>query len=55
MSLPGWGRGSDTPPPRWSSKPPKPPKKGGLCIQIAPWAAWPALLSLGAVIVRSLT
>jgi hypothetical protein len=32
----------------------KPPKKGGLCITIAPHATWPALLMLGGVIVKSL-
>jgi hypothetical protein len=32
----------------------KPPKKGGLCIHIAPFAAWPALLLLGNAVVQSL-
>lgn len=31
----------------------KPPKKGGLCMQIAPLAAWPALLLLSNAIVQS--
>lgn len=33
----------------------KPPKKGGLCVQIAPQAAIPALMVLGNAIVQSLT
>ena len=33
----------------------KPPKKGGLCIQVAPFAAWPALLSVGFAVWQSLT
>lgn len=43
------------PPPRRSggSKPPK--KRGKLCVQIAPFAAWPALLALGGAIWQSLT
>ena len=38
-----------------SLKPPKPPKKpgGGLCVQIAPQAAIPALMLLGNAIVQS--
>lgn len=31
----------------------KPPKKGGLCVQIAPQAAVPALMLLGNAIVQS--
>jgi hypothetical protein len=32
----------------------KPPRKGGLCITIAPHAAWPALLVLGNAVAQSL-
>lgn len=31
----------------------KPPKKGGLCVQVAPFAAVPALFMLGNAIVQS--
>jgi hypothetical protein len=36
----------------WSSNN-KPPRKGKLCIQIAPFAAWPALLMLANAIAQS--
>lgn len=38
----------------WRHKPTKPPKKGKLCIAIAPFAAWPALLALANAIGQSL-
>jgi hypothetical protein len=31
----------------------KPPRKGKLCIHIAPFAAWPALLMLAHAVVQS--
>ncbi len=39
--------------PMGSMKGGKPPKKGGLCMQIAPQAAIPALMLLGNAIVQS--
>lgn len=61
MGIFGWDGDHNFPKPAKPAKSPKPPKSsgggkkggGGLCVQVAPFAAWPALISLAGAIAAS--